>query len=313
MNTTEIATATVCPVCSSPSEHAESAPGWGEWRVCSSCTLEFVYPFYLPESPEVIYGDAYKGKRRDNKMEEFNDRLQIRGAILHKDPKLWFWTPAFERTLEWLEQRVGRGATVFEVGCGLGWMLHAMRARGFDAVGLDVAQQAVDLNRADGFRVWHGTIETVPERWVEPDAVVAFFMLHHVPDPVAFLRTLRERYPAAPLSVAQYGPSNRDPGPSSPPRTLTRWNAASLTRALREAQYEPHITELMGTGNEWTPLRPLRKVAKRTIVVPPVYRLARRIEQRFLPRLLAPIGRDAYVLHALAEPTFTDPGSSTHV
>lgn len=313
MNTTETTTATACPVCSSPSEQGEPAPGWGVWRVCSSCTLEFVYPFCLPESPEVIYGDAYEGKRHDSKMEEFNDRLQIRRAILHKDPKLWFWTPAFERTLAWLEQRVGKGATIFEVGCGLGWMLHAMRARGFDPIGLDVAQQAVDLNRADGFRVWHGTIETVPEGWVQPDAVVAFFMLHHLPDPVAFLRTLRERYPAAPLSIAQYGPSNRDPVPSSPPRTLTRWSAASLTRALREAQYEPQITELMGTGNEWTPMRPLRKVVKRTIVVRPVYRLARRIEQRFLPRLLAPVARDAYVLHALAEPTSTDPGPSTHV
>jgi hypothetical protein len=133
--------------------------------------------------------------------------------------------------------------------------------------------------------------------------VVAFFMLHHLTDPISFLRTVRRLYPKAPLSLAQYGPSNRlDAKASSPPRTLTRWSAESLRRALEVAGYEAEVTELPGTGNEAKAMRPLRKVLKRTIVVPSVYRTARRIEHRIVPRVLAPIGLEAYVVHATAEP-----------
>src|SRR5205807_1909687 len=102
---------------------------------------------------------------------------------------------------------------------GLGWTLHVLRNRGFHAIGLDVAEIAVELNRADGFQVWHGSLETLKDGWVRPDAVLALFMLHHVPDPLAFVRLIRERFPEAPLVIAQYGPSNLDPVASMPPRT----------------------------------------------------------------------------------------------
>jgi len=294
-----------CPVCGAPSTALEAAPNWGEWRLCDDCTLEFVDPFHLDETPVELYSSAYKGERSENRMQEFNDRLAARRAILHKDPTLWFWTPAFERTFDWLERRVGKGATVFEVGCGLGWVLHTLRARGFEAVGLDVAEDPVELNRADGFRVWHGTVDTVPEGWVEPDAIVSFFMLHHLPDPLAFARTLRQRFPSTPVSLAQYGPTNRDRLSSMPPRTLTRWNKASLETLLERAGYEPEVTNVAGTGNEAKLMRPIRKVVKRTVSVPPVYRLARRIEQRVMPRVLTPVANEAYVVHGVAEPAQT--------
>jgi Methyltransferase domain len=292
----------LCPVCGGGSDALEPAPGWGEWRACRECTLEFVSPFELREQPTELYGGAYRGNREESRMREFNDRVEIRRALIEKDPTLWFWTPAFERTLDWLDRRVGAGATVFEIGCGLGWVLHAMRRRGLDPVGLDVAELPVELNRKDGFEVWHGTLDTVPEDWVKPAAVVAFFMLHHVPDPLAFVREIRDRFPDAPLSLAQYGPSNRDHLASMPPRTLTRWNAKSLETVMRIAGYDAEVTEIQGTGNEATALRPLRKLLKQTIAVPALYRAIRRVEQRVMPRLLAPTGRDAYVVHGLGEP-----------
>jgi len=280
----------------------EPAPGWGEWRTCSECELKFVDPLRLLETPTTLYGDAYRGARNENKMREFNDRVAIRQALVAKDPTLWFWTPAFERTLTWLETRVGKGGTVFELGCGLGWVLHVLRNRGFVAVGLDVAETPVELNRADGFQVWHGPLETLEDGWVHPNAVIAFFMLHHVQDPLALVRLIRKRFPEAPLSIAQYGPSNLDAKASMPPRTLTRWNAKSLQTLLQLAGYQPEVVELAGTGNEATVLRPLRKIVKRTIAIPPIYRFARRIEHQLLGHVLATAGRKAYVVHAIAEP-----------
>ncbi len=278
------------------------SPNGREWHVCTVCELQLVHPLDLDETPVALYSGAYRGMRSESNMEEFSDRLQIRRALIEKDPSLWFWTPAFERTFDWLETRVGKGATVFEIGCGLGWVLHVLRNRGFRAVGLDVAKTPVELNRADGFQVWHGSLETLEDGWVHPNAVIAFFMLHHVQHPLAFLRLIRERFPKAPLSIAQYGPSNLDPIASMPPRTLTRWNTTSLHTLLRLAGYEATVVQLAGTGNEASVMRPLRKIMKRTIAFPPVYRFARRIEHRIIGRLLSPVGRHGYVVHALAEP-----------
>lgn len=234
-------------------------------------------------------------------MEEFHERVSIRAA-LKGEPELWFWTPAFETTLDWLEQRYGTGAVVLELGCGLGFFLHAARKRGFGIDGLDVALRAVELNRDDGFRVWHGTLDSMPPDWVQPDAVVCFFMLHHLEQPTAFLEEIRRRWPAAGIAVAQYGPSNRDSVSSTPPRTLTRWSAQPLSRLLERGGFRVTIKEFGSSGTQGGPMRYGRKILKRSLVFPPMYRALRRIENRYLARALSPLGKDAYVVLAFGEP-----------
>jgi hypothetical protein len=292
-----------CPVCGSRrSSAAEEAPGWGEWRACAECTLEFAEPLELPESPQELYGAAYRGEREGNAMREFNERLAQRRAIVDVDPTLWFWSPAFYDIVASLKERLEPGDTVFEVGCGLGFFLHTLRSEGFDAVGLDVAEPAVELNRRDGFEVWHGEVASVPEGWVEPKAIVCMFMLHHLVDPIGVLSTLRSRWPDASLAIAQYGPSNRTPPASLPPRTLTRWSGRALDTALTRSGYRGTVTELAGTGNESRFLRPVRKLVKRSVRVPVVYRSLRRVEHRIVSKVVGPLGRDAYVVLGLAEP-----------
>ena len=223
-------TSTSCPVCNSNTKALRDAPGWGEWRQCEECTLEFAYPLRLGRDPLEFFDGAYRGHIKQSAMEDFAQRVRQREVLVHKlnDPTLWFLTPAFQDVLDWLRQRCKPGSTVLELGCGLGFFLHTLRREGFQAVGLDVAQTVVDLNRRDGFPVWHGRVQTVPDGWVTPDALVSFFMLHHLDDPLSFLKTVRERWPNVPLAIAQYGPSNLSDERSSPPRTLIRWNKEAL-------------------------------------------------------------------------------------
>jgi hypothetical protein len=290
-----------CPVCHLPSAFQADAPGWGEWRRCDACTLEFVSPLALAETPEELYGNAYLGGREVNAMTEFNDRVAQREAFM-ADPTLWFWTPAFDQVIGWVKEHVPPGGTVLEIGSGLGFVLRTLKNEGFEAVGLDVAETVVDLNREDGFRVWHGTVDTVPAGWVKPDAVISFFMLHHVQDPLAFLSTIRLQWPDAPLAIAQYGPTNRDPVRSAPPRTLTRWNSTSLPRALERAGYRGRAVPIASTGVERPFLRPFRRALRGTIAIPAVHRLHRRIERRLLPKLLGPLAQREYVVLAFGEP-----------
>jgi SAM-dependent methyltransferase len=297
-----------CPVCGGASGHASDAPGWGEWRACRECTLEFVHPLRLPQDAMELYRQAYQGQVAAGAMLEYQRRLEMRHTILTelRDPRLWFWTPAFGEVLGWLERRVRRGGTVLELGCGLGFVLHAMRNAGFEAVGLDVAQAPVELNRRDGFRVWHGPVETLPHGWVQPDALVSFFVMHHLVDPIGFLRAAREHAPEAPIAIAVHAQSDyrrrRESDASAPPRTVTKWNARALARALQAAGYTPTVHAVASTGAERKPLKLLRRLSGRVVALPRLYSLGKRIEARMLAALPRRAKSDGYVVVAFAEP-----------
>ena len=297
-----------CPVCGGASDRADEAPGWGEWRSCPSCTLEFAHPLRLPESATELYRRAYHGQVEASGMAEYQRRLQMRRTILSelRDPKLWFWTPAFHDVLAWLRRRVRPGGTVLELGCGLGFMLHAMRDAEFQPVGLDVAETPVELNRRDGFKVWHGPLDTLPRGWVRPDALVSFFVLHHLEDPVGFLRMAREHAPRAPLAIVVHGYSDyrrrNDAASATPPRTLTKWSAPALVAALEAAGYRPAIHPVASTGAERRLLKLARRLAGPVVALPPVYRLGKRLETRLLARLPRQARNDGYVIVAFADP-----------
>jgi SAM-dependent methyltransferase len=227
----------------------------------------------------------------------------LRRELFIADPSLWFWTPAFSLTLAWLKARLPSGATVLEVGSGLGFVLHALRRDGFNPVGLDVAESAVTVTREDGFKVWHGTLESMPPEWVQADAVIAFFMLHHLVDPIATLKEIRRRWPSAPLLVSQYGPTSDVGQASMPPRTLTRWNSRSLEQALTTAGYSATVTSVPSSGLEHSAMRPVGWAADHLIRSPALYRIVKRAARRVgWSRLLRPARRPDFVLLGVGEP-----------
>ena len=305
---TATATRIMCPACGGDSAFASEAPRWGEWRSCRQCALEFVHPLRLPQDAMELYGAAYHGQVREGAMLEYQRRLDTRRTILTelRDPRLWFWTPAFEQVLSWLGQRVPPGGCVLELGCGLGFVLHAMRNAGFNAAGLDVAETPVQLNRADGFAVWHGPIESMPHGWAKPDALVSFFVLHHLEDPVGFLRAARERAPNAPIAIAVHGQSDyrrqHESDASAPPRTLTKWNTRALAAALAAAGYTPTVQPVASTGAERGVLKLARRLAGRAIGLPPVYRAGKRAEALLLRLLPKRARSQGYAVLAFGEP-----------
>jgi SAM-dependent methyltransferase len=288
-----------CPLCGAASARVDEVPGWGSWQQCGTCTHVFADPLELPTDEKTMFGDAYRGDEHRAAMDDFAERVKQRETLL-EDPSLWFWTPAFEEVLTWAKERAERGR-VLEIGCGLGFFLHAMRRAGLTPAGLDVAEPVVELNRRDGFEVWHGTVDSAPAEWSDPDVVVAEFMLHHVVDPVGFLKEIRSRWPGRPLGLAVYGPSMVDPARSTPPRTLHRWNARSLAEALEQAGYLPRVNEIESTGIETRKLSSVRGIQRRLLGHPRLYRTGKRVAQRVLPRLLRGQRQAAYVVTAYGD------------
>jgi hypothetical protein len=166
-----------------------------------------------------------------------------------------------------------------------------------------VAKTAVDVVRSEGFKVWHGGLDTMPDDFVRPRAIVSLFMIHHLDDPMAFFRLLRSKYPTAPVVFAEYGKEKQSSAAGFPPRTLTQWNAKSLATALSLAGYEPTSIGVRSTGSERKLISLLRKTVRGPLSrSSSMYLLARKIQRRVLPKVMKPFQQQDYTVLAFGTP-----------
>ena len=123
-----------------------------------------------------------------------------------------------------------------DVGCGSGDFLAGIAPWVRRAVGLDWSPAAVALSRARGLDVVEGDLSARAALFDGAfDAVCAFHVLEHLPDPVPFLGQLRRclrsggsLYLSVPNRMRS-GTARLEPL-DCPPHHLTRWTPSSLGR-----------------------------------------------------------------------------------
>ncbi len=76
----------------------------------------------------------------------------------------------------------GSSARILDVGCGNGWYLTGLRARGVDAVGCDLSLGMLAAAAANGLRLTNGDVTGLPFVSSAFDVVLAPHMLYHVAD-----------------------------------------------------------------------------------------------------------------------------------
>lgn len=109
---------------------------------------------------------------------------------------------------------VGEGTRVLDVGCGLGAVAAAAAARGARPVGLDLADGMLALarERHPGLELVAGDAEALPFADRTFGAVVAGFLVNHVPDPGRLLaECARVLEPGGRVALALWDRAERNP------------------------------------------------------------------------------------------------------
>jgi len=141
---------------------------------CRECGLVYVNPRPASEELVSLYGTYHA---RNGGDEASWDRLMQR---------------VFRESADLLcSLRAGAGRPrLLDVGCGFGGFVALMRERGWDAEGVDPSPSVVQNGRRRGRPIRLGTLGGLGSDGAPYDVVTMFYVLEHLPDPVAALRTV---------------------------------------------------------------------------------------------------------------------------
>lgn len=162
-----------CRACGSPS----ARPGPAGLATCAACGVVRLDPFPTPEEIRAIYGAGYF------------DAWGMQGAA--REAVRAMKCATFRRRLRELGGD-GRGKTLLDVGCALGFLLHAARDEGYEPHGVELSAYAAREAEKDfPGRVVCGTLEEARLPDARFDVVVLSDLIEHIPEPRAFLGEVR--------------------------------------------------------------------------------------------------------------------------
>ena len=94
----------------------------------------------------------------------------------------------FQKAANLIERYKKRGR-LLDVGAGFGFFLSEMRGRGWEVVGVEISRKAMDYAKdVLGLTLHLGPLEKVGFPESDFDVVSGFYVIEHLPDPMAFLK-----------------------------------------------------------------------------------------------------------------------------
>ena len=159
-----------CPVCEASRGEPLHLEGCFQMVQCPSCQFVFLNPRPTNESLLSFY-QHYLPEEKSS-IESWDKMMK---SVFHRAATL-------------LEQYKKNGR-LLDVGTGFGFFLAEMKNRGWDVLGVEISKKAIDYARdVLGLAVHPGPAERVgfPDNYF--DAVTGFYVIEHLPDPMAFLR-----------------------------------------------------------------------------------------------------------------------------
>ena len=182
-----------CPICAAPSAGPcyRGYPGYVEGTCydiyrCQQCDARFIASMEIePALYEFIY--AARCLAGYDRYVDYGTRV-----LYERDPLrfLALQEGAYHVLARHLAQK--SNLRILDVGCGYGYLTHAMRSRGFEAFGIDISAQALTIARQRyGDYFFHADVQSfgwpAAQRF---DLIVAIEVIEHLADPVACVRSL---------------------------------------------------------------------------------------------------------------------------
>lgn len=113
----------------------------------------------------------------------------------------YFWHVARHRIVHRALRRVTGDAIgdkrVLEIGCGRGIVVRYLRSHGVDCFGTELAATDVDPDLAPYIEVNRDCFDLAEEFRRQIDVLMLLDVIEHLPDPIAFMRRVKEAFPAA--------------------------------------------------------------------------------------------------------------------
>jgi 2-polyprenyl-3-methyl-5-hydroxy-6-metoxy-1,4-benzoquinol methylase len=159
-----------CPICEE--SRGEPLHLEGSFRMvrCPSCQFIFLNPRPTAESLHDFYQQYLP--EEESSIESWEKMMR---PVFHKAAKLL--------------RQYRRDGRLLDVGSGFGFFLVEMKKRGWDVTGVEISKRAVDYAEdVLGLTVRHVPFERANFPDDHFDAVTGFYVIEHLPHPVAFLK-----------------------------------------------------------------------------------------------------------------------------
>lgn len=187
-----------CPICKKQAQLAyTSLLGYQEGSsydiyFCKNCDASHARPLEIDENLyNVIYSKAKELPGYDRYHRFAEDVLKVNNPLLFlAETEDTYW--AVYNYLS--EQKLYPNPKILEVGCGLGYLTYAMVKGGYNAHGVDISKKAVNeaIKRYGNHYSCVDIYELKVEQSQKFDIIILTEVIEHVPDPVAFIGTLKE-------------------------------------------------------------------------------------------------------------------------
>lgn len=153
--------------------------------ICLDCGLVYIHPQPTAEALHAYYaGEFIQGRHQVGSVEEARARARKKGS-------------AKKYSIEGLRDGLSSSSRVLEIGCSYGFLLHALQeAAGCHVEGVEPSAVSGAFAREEfGFPVFTGTVEEylASPKTLSFDLIIVYHVLEHLADPVAVLKSLRER------------------------------------------------------------------------------------------------------------------------
>jgi 2-polyprenyl-3-methyl-5-hydroxy-6-metoxy-1,4-benzoquinol methylase len=160
----------VCPLCESSERTPLHREGSFQMVKCRSCQFIYLNP-----------------RPTDEALHEFYQEY-----LPAEEPSIESWQkmmePIFERAAYLLQRYSAKGRLV-DVGTGFGFFLSEMRKNGWEVSGVEISQRGMNYARNRlALDVFPGPLEKAGLPQNHFDAVTAFYVIEHLPDPVSFVK-----------------------------------------------------------------------------------------------------------------------------